>query len=195
MPLDATMNECVATPDSRNDPACIRVELPRWAVLATYPQAEVWAESNLRQRGYTPFLPRYTARIRDRSLPTLVRTVIRPLFAGYIFCQHDPRDPWRPIRYCPGIRANLIGGLGVQYARAGDVEAVQAAQAQPAPIDQPDATRRVGAVVAPASGPFAQHQGVVLEIRGNRAVLAMLLFGELRQVQVPIAALVSRELS
>ena len=193
MPLDATINECVATPDSRNDPACIRVEQPRWAVLATYPQAEAWAESNLRQRGYTPFLPRYTARIRDRSLPTLVRTVIRPLFAGYIFCQHDPRDPWRPIRYCPGIRANLIGGLGVQYARTGDVEAVQAAQAQPAPIDQPDATRRVGAVVAPASGPFAQHQGVVLEIRGNRAVLAMLLFGELRQVSVDVSSLVARE--
>ena len=193
MPLDATVNECVATPDSRNDPACIRVQQPRWAVLATYPQAEAWAESNLRQRGYTPFLPRYTARIRDRSLPTLLRTVSRPLFPGYIFVQHDPRDPWRPIRYCPGIRANLIGGLGVQYARAGDVEAVQAAQAQPAPIDQPDATRRVGAAVAPASGPFAQHQGVVLEIRGNRAVLAMLLFGELRQVSVDVSSLVARD--
>ena len=193
MPLDAAVNECVATPDSRNDPACIRVGQPRWAVLATYPQAEAWAESNLRQRGYTPFLPRYTARIRDRTTPTLTRTVIRPLFPGYIFCQHDPRDPWRPIRYCPGIRANLIGGLGVQYARAGDVEAVQAAQAQPAPIDQPDATRRVGAAVAPASGPFAQHQGVVLEIRGNRAVLAMLLFGELRQVLVDVSSLVARE--
>ena len=62
-----------------------------------------------------------------------------------------------------------------------------------APIDQPDATRRVGAVVALASGPFAQHQGVVLEIRGNRAVLAMLLFGELRQVSVDVSSLVARE--
>ena len=193
MPLDAAVNECVATPDSRNDPACIRVGQPRWAVLATYPQAEAWAESNLRQRGYTPFLPRYTARIRDRSLPTLVRTVSRPLFPGYIFCQHDPRDPWRPIRYCPGVRANLIGGLGSSMPVRAIVEAVQAAQAQPAPIDQPDATRRVGAAVAPASGPFAQHQGVVLEIRGNRAVLAMLLFGELRQVSVDVSSLVARD--
>ena len=199
MPLDASVNECVATPDSRNDPACIRVQGPRWAVLATYPQSEAWAEQNLRQRGYTPFLPRYAARQRDRSLPTLVRTVIRPLFAGYIFCQHDPRDPWRPIRYCPGIRANLIGGLGVQYARNGDVEAVRsalhAAEAQAASIDAQDARRRVGALVAPANGsPFAGHHAVVTEILpGNRAMIAIMMFGELRQVSVDVRCLVARE--
>ena len=195
MPLDATMPQCVATPDSRGDPACIRVELPRWAVLATYPQAEAWAESNLRQRGYTPFLPRYTARIRDRSLPTLVRTVIRPLFAGYIFCQHDPRDPWRPIRYCPGIRANLIGGLGVQYARAGDVEAVQAAQALTAPRDAPDTPWRVGAIAAPASGYYNGLNGIIVEMRGKRAILAIMLGdrGFLARLSVDVNNLVARE--
>ena len=195
MPLDAAMPQCVATPDSRGDPACIRVQQPRWAVLATYPQAEAWAESNLRQRGYTPFLPRYTARIRDRSLPTLVRTVIRPLFAGYIFCQHDPRDPWRPIRYCPGIRANLIGGLGVQYARAGDVEAVQAAQALTAPRDAPDTPWRVGAIAAPASGYYNGLNGIIVEMRGKRAILAIMLGdrGFLARLSVDVSNLVARE--
>ena len=151
--------------------------------------------SNLRQRGYTPFLPRYTARIRDRSLPTLVRTVIRPLFAGYIFCQHDPRDPWRPIRYCPGIRANLIGGLGVQYARAGDVEAVQAAQALTAPRDAPDTPWRVGAIAAPASGYYNGLNGIIVEMRGKRAILAIMLGdrGFLARLSVDVANLVARE--
>ena len=122
MPLDATMPECVATPDSRNDPACIRVQQPRWAVLATYPQAEAWAESNLRQRGYTPFLPRYTARIRDRppppshasSTPTVRRIHLlparstRPLAPNPVLPRHSRkphRRPRRPVCPCGRIAA------------------------------------------------------------------------------------------
>jgi transcription antitermination factor NusG len=81
----------------------------------------------------------------------------------------------------------------IQWASAGAVEALEASEASRQEIYQPDAPWRVGAVVAPASGPFAQHQGVVLEIRGNRAVLAMLLFGELRTVSIAVSSLVARE--
>jgi transcription antitermination factor NusG len=193
MPLDATMPECVATPDSRNDPACIRVGQPRWAVLATYPQSEAWAESNLRQRGYTPFLPRYTARIRDRTTPTLTRIVERPLFPGYIFCQHDPRDPWRPIRYCPGIRANLIGGLGVQYARAGDISVLEASEALRRTPTTPGSLWRPGAPCQPRDGPFQGLPAVVIEVERQIAKVAIVMFGELRQVSVDVSSLVARE--
>ena len=193
MPLDATMPECVATPDSRNDPACIRVQQPRWAVLATYPQSEAWAESNLRQRGYTPFLPRYTARIRDRTTPTLTRIVSRPLFAGYIFCQHDPRDPWRPIRYCPGIRANLIGGLGIQYARAGDISVLEASEALRRSVTPPGTSWAPGMACSPATGAFALHQAVVIEVERNTARIALLIFGQLREVTVDLSNLRSRD--
>ena len=79
----------------------------------------------------------------------------------------------------------------IQWANTGAVEALEASEAFQAGIP-PDAPWRLGAVVAPASGPFA-HPGVVLEIRGNRAVLAMLLFGELRQAPVDVNSLVARE--
>ena len=195
MPLDAAVNECVATPDSRANPACIRVEQPRWAVLLTYPQAEDWAEQNLRHRGYTTFLPRYNARVRDRTTPTLTRIVERPLFAGYIFCLHNPRDPWRPIRYCPGIRANLIDSPSIQYAREGDVEAVQAAQALTAPRDAPNTPWRVGAIAAPASGYYNGLNGIIVEMRGKRAILAIMLGdrGFLARLSVDVNNLVARE--
>jgi transcription antitermination factor NusG len=193
MPLDATMPECVATQPAAADPAGIRVQQPRWAVLATYPKAEAWAEQNLRQRGYTPFLPRYLAKVRDRSLPTITRFVQRPLFAGYIFCQHNPPDPWRPIRYCPGIRANLIGGKEVQYARAGAVEAVQAAQAFAATQPPREAQWHLGDAVAPRVGPFAGLQGVVLATNGENATVGILFLGQLREVVYPFDALTPRD--
>jgi len=194
MPLDAHASTRVATQPAAADAACIRVQQPRWAVLATYPQAEAWAEQNLRQRGYTPFLPRYAARIRDRVTPTLIRTTLRPLFAGYIFVQHDPADPWRPIRYCPGIRANLIGGQGVQYARAGDVSVLEASEALRRSIAAPGASWAPGMPCSPVAGtPFAGHPAVVLSVERQTARVAMLLFGELRTVSIDIVCLRARD--
>jgi transcription antitermination factor NusG len=192
MPLDANQPQCVATQPAAADPACIRVQHPRWAVLATYPQSEAWAEQNLRQRGYTPFLPRYLAKVRDRSVPTITRLVERPLFPGYIFCQHNPPDPWRPIRYCPGIRANLIGGKEVQYARPGAVEAVQAAQAFAATQPPETSQWHLGDAVAPRVGPFAGLPGVVLALQEEHTVVGILFLGQLREVVYPFDAIISR---
>jgi transcription antitermination factor NusG len=189
MPLDANPPQCVATQPAAHHPACIRV---RWAVLATYPKAEAWAEQNLRQRGYTPFLPRYTTRVRDHSIPSLVREASRPLFAGYIFCQHNTADPWRPIRYCPGIRANLIGGKGVQYANAGAVSVLQASEAlrhRPTPQEP---SWRPGDACQPRDGPFGGLPGVVLNTERHNATVGILFLGQLREVVYPFDAIISR---
>jgi transcription antitermination factor NusG len=171
------------------------VEHLRWAVLATYPQSEAWAEQNLRQRGYSPFLPRYLAKVRDRSLPTITRLVERPLFAGYIFCQHNPPDPWRPIRYCPGIRANLIGGKGIQYANSEAVVRLQAAQAFAATQQRKEARWASGDAVAPRVGPFAGLPGAILAVepKMETATVGILFLGQLREVVYPFEALVERQ--
>ena len=192
MPLDATVNECVATQpgDLR---CCCNSPRSGWIVAVTHPQAEIWADSNLQRRGYRVFLPRYAAKRRDPVLRTLTRIVIAPLWPGYLFVHHDSRDSWRPIYETPGVRSVLKTRDRIQWANAGAVEALEASEASRREIYRPDAPWRAGAVVAPASGPFAQHQGVVLEIRGNRAVLAMLLFGELRTVSIDVSSLVARD--
>lgn len=167
---------------------------PRWAVLATHSQAETWAEANLRQRGYTAFLPRYSARKADPALPTLTRIVVRPLFPGYVFAQHDPRDPWRPLRYCPGVRANLLGGSGVQYARSGAVEALQAGEEARRHIHPPTALWRPGMACRPRIGVFAGLPACVTAMRRpDMAMIAVMFLGELREVLMPTDCIEARD--
>jgi len=168
---------------------CIRV---RWAVLATQPQGEHWAEQNLRHRGYQPYLPLFASMQRDRTIKTFKRLALKPLFPGYIFCQHDPRDPWRPIRYCPGIRANLLGGKGIQYASTAAVDALQATDAQRLlPIHR--TPWRPGAVCELADGPFHGHTAVVLRLEREMALVSLMMFGQLREVAVDVDCLRARD--
>lgn len=196
--LDLATTQCVDTQpvaalDGGNHHQCIRVECPRWAVLATYPQAEAWAEANLRQRGFEPYLPRYTTQVRDRAIRSLWHTVQRPLFTSYIFCQHNPADPWRPIRYCPGIRANLLGGNELQYASSDAVEAVRAAEAAGRCQLPEKMLWRPGAACRLGDGAFQGHEAVVLTVTRNNATVALMMFGCLRNVSVTLNCLMPRD--
>jgi transcription antitermination factor NusG len=193
MPLDATVNECVATPDSRGDLRCYGSGAPRWAVVQTHPQAEHWANSNLLRNGYRTFLPLCTVQRRDRVLPTLKRLVVVPLFSRYLFVQHDNPDLWRPIRETPGVHCVLTNGNRIQYARAGDVEAVQASEALRRTPTTPGSLWRPGAPCQPRDGPFQGLPAVVLEVERQIAKVAIVMFGELRQVSVDVNSLVARE--
>jgi transcription antitermination factor NusG len=171
-------------PDSPKQAGCIR---HRAAVLATYSQAETWAETNLRQRGYDPFVPRYTARRRDRVTPSLWHFVRRPLFPGYIFVPYSPPDLWRPIRYCPGIRANLLGGNGIQYVSADVLEAIRASLALSAAYLPEIAYVAPGMAVSLRKGiAFEGLPGVVLEVAGEMAKVSIMFLGQLREVVVHI---------
>jgi transcription antitermination factor NusG len=187
-----------ATPDTRLDHhnahhvACGRIAA--WACVHTHPQAERWADTNLRRLGYRTYLPLVAATRRDRHTPTMRRSVLVPLFPSYLFLLHDPGEPWTPIRYAPGVR-DVIGCNGKpQYARPGAVEAVQADEAlrRITPASQ-SAIARVGRAVATATGPFAGHPAVVTAVTGNHATIAILMFGQLRSVLVDVSCLVSRD--
>ena len=175
----------------------MRLQFPRSGriVAVTQPQAEAWADTNLQRRGYRVFLPRYAAKRRDPVLRTLTRIVLAPLWPGYLFVHHDSRDSWRPIYETPGVRSVLKTRDQIQWANAGAVEALQAAQALAAPRDAPDAPWRVGDLAAPASWHFAGLKGVIVEIRGKRAILAIMMGdkGFLTRLSVDVANLVARE--
>jgi transcription antitermination factor NusG len=126
-------------------------------------------------------------------LPTLRHRVEVPLFSGYLFVQHDPRDSWTPIRTTPGVRSMLRNGNQLQYARAGAVEAVQAAAALAASTPQDTTQWAPGAAVALSSGAFAGHPAVVLRVQRQTAHVSVMLFGGLREVQAPVAWLVARD--
>jgi transcription antitermination factor NusG len=177
-------------PDSPKQAGCIR---HRAAVLATYSQAETWAETNLRQRGYDPFVPRYTARRRDRVTPSLWHFVRRPLFPGYIFVPYSPPDLWRPIRYCPGIRANLLGGNGIQYVSAAVLGMLQAGEAVRATTPPEHSLIVTGEAVVVSKGAANGMVGAVISIHGDSALIGLMMFGHLREVWIPIASLERRD--
>ena len=191
MPLDATMPECVATPDSRGDARCGRV--PGWGVIHTHPQAERWACANLNRAGYRTFLPLHLVKRRDPVTRSMTRLVEVPLFVSYAFVSLAPTDPWVPIRYTPGVHSLLMSGGKPNINASGAVSALHAVQALAATAGPKEAQWAPGDAVAPAAGPFKGHEAVVLELRGETALIAMLLFGELRQVSVDVNSLVARE--
>ena len=186
MPLDATHAQCVATPDP--DLRCGS----RWGVVHTHPQAERWAAQNLQRQGYAAYLPTHTVRIRDRTTPTLTRPVERPLFTSYLFVA-VPLSHWAPIRHTLGVRTLLMSGINPYLLPDAVWNALQAGEALRRSVQAPAACWAPGTPCSPGNGVFTGHPAVVVSVTGHRAIIAMLLFGELRQVSVDVSSLVARE--
>jgi transcription antitermination factor NusG len=165
----------------------------RWACVHTHPQAERWAEANLRRIGYTTYCPLLAIRRRDPVTPSITRRVLAPLFAGYLFLAHDPADPWTPIRYAPGVRDVIRSGNLIQYARAGAVEALQATEAIRRCLIPPKPLYAVGEAVTVTGGVFTSHPAVVIAIGHDMATVAILMLGHLREVALQLDCLRPRD--
>ena len=200
MPLDATLPQCVATHqqatghayDPARTPSGSRPG-PRWFVVSTYPQAERRALDHLQQQGYDAYLPLCTIRRRDRVLRTLFHPVEVPLFPSYAFVSFDPQhDPWRPIVNTLGVYALLRRPDGIPNPVAtGAVEALQALDALRRSIAPPGASWAPGTVLEVASGSFRGHMGSLVRVTKDRAAILLMLFGVLRQVDMPLGNLVA----
>jgi len=186
MPLDASVMAAVDT-DSRSQ----RVEErcgSRWGVVHTHPQAERWAAQNLQRQGYAAYLPTHTVRIRDRTIPTLTRPVERPLFTSYLFVA-VPLTLWGPIRHTLGVKRLLMSGDRPSIVATALLDVLRAAEGV---RRAPGASWAPGSVLEVSRGSFSGHRGTLLRLlTKDRAVVMLLLFGELRQVEVPIADLVA----
>ena len=207
MPLDAHATTAVDTGqqatghayDPARTPSGSRPG-PRWFVIASYPQAERRALDHLQQQGYDAYLPLCTIRRRDRVIRTLFHPVDVPLFAGYLFTRFDARrDPWRPILSTLGVYALLRRPDGMPNPVAGGaVEALRAAQELRRTPTAPGSLWRPGDACQPSNGPFQGLPAVVTEILpgnlpGNRARIAIMMFGELRTVSIDVNSLVARD--
>jgi transcription antitermination factor NusG len=182
------------TPDAIEHLGCYGNDAARWCVARSHPQAERWADSNLRRLGFVTYLPLYATRRRDRVVPSMFHTVEAPLFVSYLFVRNDNPDLWRPIREAPGVAAVLTCGNRIQYANAEDVEALQATDAarRTHPTGQ-GATWRPGAAVRVCGGIFDGHAGVVVAGDGDTVRVAVMFLGQLRTVALPAEFLTARD--
>lgn len=188
--LDALPATRLDVQANANEPACY-CNSPGWCVAHTHPQAERWADTNLRRSGYVTYLPLYAAQVRDRAIPSLRHTVIRPLFTGYIFVQHHRGSSWRPIYETPGVHSLIRSGSQLQYAPDAAVEALQASEA----------VRRLPVAVKPSwapgmpvvvsGGAACGFKGVIVELRGDRATVMLMMLGALRRADIGLGNLVA----
>jgi transcription antitermination factor NusG len=165
----------------------------RWCVARTKPQAEHWARVNLARLGYAAFLPLCTIRRRDRVVRSMFHSVEVPLFRSYLFVQHEPGTSWRPIRSAPGVQTLITVGGRLEYAAPGAVEQLQQTEALRRAPAAPEHRLRIGSACRLSAGALRGHDAVVVEIDGDSAAVAVMLFGELRRVSVPLNALSLRE--
>jgi transcription antitermination factor NusG len=175
----------------RNASPCYGNGLGRqWAVAYTQPQAERWANDNLRRLGFVTYLPLHTVRRRDPAIRSLVHRVEVPLFSRYLFVQHNNPEFWRPIREAPGVASVIRSGERIQFARQGAVEAIQAALATSPPDD---GSIGPGDAVCVSTGPLRGHPAVVVAVHRQVATIEVMLFGGLRTLLVHLDQLQPRE--
>ena len=166
----------------------------RWACIYTHPQAEHWANSNLQRSGYTTYLPLYATRVRDRAIRSLWHTVERPLFQRYLFLRFDHTSTsWSPIRATPGVAHLVRNGTDPAYASDAAISTLQAHDHVRRTLTPREPLWRPGAACRLSDGAFQGHDAVVTAVHHDRALVALLMLGHLREVQVSLDCLVARE--
>ena len=153
-----------------------------WHIVQFKPNSHKIALRNLERQGFETFLPVHEV---TRRTAVKYETVIRPLFAGYMFVACDPEEaPWRKINATYGISRMLsfadgpkpmpealITGLRARCDNAGKVIALKKFEA--------------GQSVEMHSGPFANFIATVEQMANDARVWVLLDFmGKATRVQV-----------
>lgn len=186
--IDTQRRECVDTTQQELAPASDWCEAPSgsrqaWCVVASKPKAERRAHAALHHFGFTTYLPLVTVRWANRTWHTTA------LFPGYLFVQLDLAKPWSPVRNCPGV-FNLVGINGVpSTCPPGAVEAILAGEeARQRPTTQESLYRPQQPCRAFLAG-GEPVDAVIMAVRGDRAVVAAVMFGHLREINVSLDSL------
>ena len=139
-----------------------------WHVLHVATNHEKRVVQHLQVHSVEHYLPLYTelSRWSDRAV-----RLERPLFAGYVFIRHSPRERLRIVSI-PGV-LHLLGGNGLDTVSADEINRIQAAIKDGYSL-RPHAWVEVGTNVRVRGGVFDGAQGIVTELRGQCKVVIAL---------------------
>jgi transcriptional antiterminator RfaH len=161
---------------------------PRWYVVHTQPHHEIRADINLRQQGFSTYLPRY---LRRRRHARRTEEVVRPLFPRYLFVALDTaRDRWRAIHSTFGVSHLVVAGEEPLSVPDGVIDQIRAREGGNGLV-----TLGLPAGLGPGSrvrlidGIFADAKGVLERVADDRRVAILLeLLGREVRVFVPAAS-------
>ena len=156
----------------------------RWFAVNTQPSAEVKTCSNLERQGWQTYFPRISRTVRSGRRS---QTVLRPLFAGYVFVALDlRRDAWRSVDGTFGARGLVKSGDVPSPSPVGLVESLMELSDEHGRLTFSHHLKP-GSQVRFLTGPFAELTGSLerLDSRGRVMVLLTLLG---RQTEVRASA-------
>ncbi len=154
---------------------------PQWYVISTKARREQFAQDQLGRREVETFLPRIMEPARSS-----LRSIIAPLFPGYLFVHIDLEEQYFDVVWTPGVRRFI--GFGALPA-AVDVTVIDFLQAQVGTegILRPVRVFKPGDLVRIKYGPLEGLVGIIENPgcgRGRVRVLMELLRRQTR-VEVP----------
>ena len=144
-----------------------------WYVVQTKPNAEAMAFRNLENQDFSSFLPLQKLTLRKG---TTFKTLLRPLFPGYMFIAQDPTaGQWRKINNTRGV-ARLVRLAAEPTPVPPTIMEQLFARCDATGVFQQSATLVAGDAAKITQGPFAGAIAKIIEIDPNQRVHLLLDF-------------------
>jgi len=155
---------------------------PSWYIVQFKPNSHKIAVRNLQRQGFETFLPMHEV---TRRTVAKFETVIRPLFAGYMFVACDPETaPWSKINSTYGLSRMLSFAEGPKPMPEALIAGLRArcdSVGKVVPLENFEA----GQSVQMHSGPFESFIATVEQMASDARVCVLLDFmGKATRVQV-----------
>ena len=153
-----------------------------WYIVQFKPNSHKIAVRNLERQGFETFVPMHEV---TRRTAVKFETVIRPLFAGYMFVACDPEQaPWRQINSTYGISRMLSVAEGSKPMPEALITGLRARCDKVGKV-MPLENFEAGQSVEVHSGPFANFIATVEQMASDARVWVLLDFmGKETRVQI-----------
>jgi transcriptional antiterminator RfaH len=145
----------------------------RWYVLSTRSNREKQAEQNIRCMGVECFLPLLQ---EQRTIRCKVRTVIAPLFPGYLFVRINLSEHYRAVTYARGVRKIVEFGATPVEVDIAMIEAIKSrmASSELCALEGPKDLSN-GQLVQIKDGPLVGLEAVFMrEMSGHQRAMVLL---------------------
>lgn len=152
-----------------------------WYALSVRTRFEKLVDAHLQGRGYETFLPTHLER---RKWSDRTKSLVIPLFPGYIFCRFDINAARLPILMTPGVNFVVGAGRTPLAVDESEIANVRLAVGSGNPIS-PWPYPGVGETVEIEHGPLRGIRGIVVRVENmERLVVSVSLL--MRSVAVEI---------
>jgi transcription antitermination factor NusG len=152
----------------------------QWVALQVRPRYEFVTANILRSKGYEEFLPVYATK---RKWSDRTKTIVAPLFRGYVFCKMDKSVKF-PVITTPGVIRIVGSSSGTVHIGDDEIETIRMAERSGREV-QPWAFFNIGDRVQINAGPLAGLAGVLVAYQNkHRLVISVDLIQSSMAVEV-----------